>query len=369
MQLNDPTQPSIDPRRVIDEQGLQSLAAMLIGARYRPQPRMLRDLKHSLRSGKPWLIEGPRGGGKTALAEAIALACNLATFYLQGTEELTLADVLYSWDREEQREMVEEERRTGTPRYERQAKKYSREFLILGEALGAFDYASRSHVPPILICDEVEDFHQRRRVRIRYRPWGWTVNLPPPMPGQPPPQPTPAPTDAQCESALRGVGSLLPIPDPEIVRLSGAAYDAGTNSTITEALWFEKTLQFVADVKAGKNPKLEDEIWLAVGAAGTGGYALPDPAPTWTATTDATARTTAHEIGHLFQQNHLMLCGTTGDNPASFPNNGNVGVTGWDMWNNAVVRGATDIMMRTYCPEPTWISPERWRRIFLKVGS
>lgn len=62
MLLNDPTKPVIDPRRVIEEQGLQALAAMLIGARYRPQPRMLRDLMHSLRSGKPWLIEGPRGG-------------------------------------------------------------------------------------------------------------------------------------------------------------------------------------------------------------------------------------------------------------------------------------------------------------------
>jgi MoxR-like ATPase len=48
------------------------------------QRRMLADLKHVLLSGKPWLIEGPRGGGKTALAEAIAQACNLPCFYLQG---------------------------------------------------------------------------------------------------------------------------------------------------------------------------------------------------------------------------------------------------------------------------------------------
>ena len=48
---------------------------------------------HVLRSGKPWLIEGPRGGGKTALAEALALACNLPQFYLQGMEGLELGDV------------------------------------------------------------------------------------------------------------------------------------------------------------------------------------------------------------------------------------------------------------------------------------
>lgn len=71
------------------------------------------------------------------------------------------SEVLFDWDREEQGDMVEEERQAGTPRHERQAKKYTREFLILGEALGAFDYASRAPVPPILICDEVDKFTER----------------------------------------------------------------------------------------------------------------------------------------------------------------------------------------------------------------
>ncbi len=156
MQPNDPTRQSIDPRRVIESEGVEGLAALLTGVGYVPQRRVLTDLKHSLRSGKPLLIEGPRGGGKTELAEALARGCNLTQFYLQGTEELTLADVLYSWDRDEQRELVREELKSGTPRAERQSKKYSREFLILGEALGAFDYASREEVPPVLIIDEAD---------------------------------------------------------------------------------------------------------------------------------------------------------------------------------------------------------------------
>lgn len=161
MQPIDPTRPSIDPRRVINEGGVEGLAALLSQTGYVPQRRILTDLKHSLRSRKPLLVEGPRGGGKTELAEALAGGCNLAQFYLQGTEELTLADVLYSWDREEQRELVEEERRAGTPRDERQAKKYTREFLILGEALGAFDYAASADVPPILIIDEADKLTEK----------------------------------------------------------------------------------------------------------------------------------------------------------------------------------------------------------------
>ncbi|MDQ3254152.1 MAG: MoxR family ATPase [Acidobacteriota bacterium] len=161
MQPNDPSRPSIDPRQVIEHHGVEGLATLLSAVGYIPQRRILRDLKHSLRSRKPLLIEGPRGGGKTQLAEALAEACNLTTFYLQGTEELTLADVLYSWDREEQRELVEEERRAGTSRAERQAKKYTREFLILGEALGAFDYAGSAEVPPILIIDEADKLTEK----------------------------------------------------------------------------------------------------------------------------------------------------------------------------------------------------------------
>ena len=63
---------------------MDALADMLASTGYIIQRRILIDLAHTLRSRKPWLIEGPRGGGKTALAEALAKACNLSTFYLQG---------------------------------------------------------------------------------------------------------------------------------------------------------------------------------------------------------------------------------------------------------------------------------------------
>ena len=187
-------------------------------------------------------------------------------------------------------------------------------------------------------------FHQRRRVRIRYRRHG--------IPS------TPAPTTQAAEAALRDACSLLPIPDPQILVLSNDP--AAPSSRYIEDM--------IAERGGTATPAWEDEIWLVVGPVGVGGVANPSVWP-WTAATDATPLTTAHEIGHLFQQRHLNLCGLVdGDNPASFPDNGNVVVIGWDIWNNAVVRGATDIMTRTYCPEPTWMSPERWRRIFLQAG-
>jgi MoxR-like ATPase len=93
---------------------------------------MLADLKHVLLSGKPWLIEGPRGGGKTALAEALAQACNLPCFYLQGMQGLTLDDVLYTWDREGQNQWVKHAVSSGRSLNEARAEQWSKDYLVLG---------------------------------------------------------------------------------------------------------------------------------------------------------------------------------------------------------------------------------------------
>ncbi|MER7195907.1 hypothetical protein [Streptomyces flaveolus] len=191
-------------------------------------------------------------------------------------------------------------------------------------------------------------FYPRRRVRIRYRRWGQTINLPSGT------SPRPAPTDQECRTALRAAGSLLPIPDPEIVALPGSP--AEQNGHLIEDL--------IAERGGTATPSWRNEIWLAIGPVGMGGYA---PGP-WVGASDATPATIAHEVGHLFDQNHLALCGIEGDPPSSFPNDGKVVVPGFDMWNSTFVRNARDIMVRTYCPEPTWPSPERWRREFRQVG-
>jgi MoxR-like ATPase len=161
MLLRDQTKESVDPRRMIQHGGRKALAAALAQVGYVIQGPLLVDLTHALRSGKPLLIEGPRGGGKTALAEALARAFNLTTFYLQGMDELTIADVLYSWDREAQTQMVRQELAAGVKLKEAQDKQFTRDYLILGEALGAFEYADRCEDPPVLIIDEADKLTER----------------------------------------------------------------------------------------------------------------------------------------------------------------------------------------------------------------
>jgi MoxR-like ATPase len=161
MQPNDPNLPAINPRLLLADQGEDALADLLRGASYVIQRPMLRDLAHALRNCLPWLVEGPRGGGKTALAEALAGACNLPVYYLQGMEGLTLADVLYDWDREAQTQWVRQMVATGRSFEEARASQWTREFLILGEALAAYERAARGGVIPVLICDEFDKVSEK----------------------------------------------------------------------------------------------------------------------------------------------------------------------------------------------------------------
>ena len=161
MQPNDPNLPTISPRLLLMESGEEALAHLLRSTGYVIQRGMLRDLAHVLRNCLPWLIEGPRGGGKTALAEALAAACNLPVYYLQGMEGLTLADVLYDWDREGQTQWVRQSTAAGLSFAEGRAGQWSREFLKLGEALAAYEHAAQDEVVPILICDEFDKVSEK----------------------------------------------------------------------------------------------------------------------------------------------------------------------------------------------------------------
>jgi MoxR-like ATPase len=148
--------PSINPREVLRNESAKHLAGYLAGTGYMIQEGILGDMVQAIKGGLPHLIEGARGAGKTALAEALAEGCNLPLFYLQGMEGLTLDEVLYSWDKDSQAEYVRQAVASGKPLSEARKEQWSEEYLILGEALAAYDYAARNDVVPILIVDEID---------------------------------------------------------------------------------------------------------------------------------------------------------------------------------------------------------------------
>ena len=74
MELRDPNKPSIDPRRLVRDEGKHALANILAATGYIPQSHTLSDVALALRQYHPILFGGPRGSGKTSLGEALAQA-------------------------------------------------------------------------------------------------------------------------------------------------------------------------------------------------------------------------------------------------------------------------------------------------------
>lgn len=147
----------LNPRKFLKEHGNIALIELLQSVNYRLQPKLVRDLCHVLNTSLPWLIAGPRGGGKTALAEALAEACNLPMFYLQGMEGLGIEDVLGRWDRQAQDMHIEYEVRYGKKSLDEVKKDiFTRDFFQFADPLGAYKYAEETSFPPILIIDEAD---------------------------------------------------------------------------------------------------------------------------------------------------------------------------------------------------------------------
>lgn len=160
MRPRDTNRPSIDPRRVLRAGGKQALERLLRGVGYVPQEQTLNDLALALRRAKPLLLGGPRGAGKTAIAEDLAEACNLPLFSVPGHEGMEAIDMLGSWDRAEQEISVRQAVEAGMSLVEARAEKWHADFYESGEFLDAYKEAARvaasGDPAPVLLLDEVE---------------------------------------------------------------------------------------------------------------------------------------------------------------------------------------------------------------------
>jgi MoxR-like ATPase len=108
------------------------------------------------RLGKPVLVEGPAGTGKTELAKSVAVAAGRRLIRLQCYEGLDEAKALYEWNYSKQLLRIQAER-TGADREtadwtDLQADIFSQEFLLTRPLLAAI----RAPDPVVLLIDEVD---------------------------------------------------------------------------------------------------------------------------------------------------------------------------------------------------------------------
>jgi MoxR-like ATPase len=106
----------------------------------------------ALRLGKPLLLEGEPGVGKTAAAKALALALDTPLIRLQCYEGLTAGEALYEWNYQRQLLAI----RLAEARHERLADDdlFTAEFLQERPVLRAVRH--RGPRPPVLLIDEID---------------------------------------------------------------------------------------------------------------------------------------------------------------------------------------------------------------------
>jgi MoxR-like ATPase len=101
--------------------------------------------------GKPVLVEGPAGTGKTQLAKSVALAANKPLIRLQCYEGLDESKAIYEWDYRRQLLQLQLHQGTSTESLTA-AGIFGEEFLLNRPLLAAI----RSEEPVVLLIDEVD---------------------------------------------------------------------------------------------------------------------------------------------------------------------------------------------------------------------
>ncbi|MFL6128624.1 MAG: AAA family ATPase [Mycobacteriales bacterium] len=105
------------------------------------------------RLGKPLLVEGPAGVGKTELAKSVAAATGSGLVRLQCYEGIDEARALYEWDYRKQLLRLQVDRDAGETGWETERGHiFSEEFLLSRPLLTAI----RQSVPTVLLVDETD---------------------------------------------------------------------------------------------------------------------------------------------------------------------------------------------------------------------
>jgi MoxR-like ATPase len=107
----------------------------------------------SMALGKPLLVEGPSGVGKTEIAKALANALGTKLIRLQCYEGLDATTALYEWNYPKQLLHIKLEEASGASEAEKEAAIFSEAFLLKRPLLQAISERERA---PVLLIDEVD---------------------------------------------------------------------------------------------------------------------------------------------------------------------------------------------------------------------
>lgn len=109
-------------------------------------------LQLALSLGRPLLLEGAAGVGKTEIARTLALVKNTRLLRLQCYEGLDAAQAIYEWNYQRQLLAIRAAAEDGETGRAVEQRIFSREFLLERPLLAAIT----QHQPPVLLIDEID---------------------------------------------------------------------------------------------------------------------------------------------------------------------------------------------------------------------
>ena len=131
---------------------LEQVQDLLAAQGYITEKPIVLSMFLSMRLGKPLLIEGPAGVGKTEIAKVMAKALDTDLIRLQCYEGLDANHALYEWNYQQQLLYLKMEEGLEMDLAEREKNIFSEKFLLKRPLLQAITH----HKAPVLLIDEID---------------------------------------------------------------------------------------------------------------------------------------------------------------------------------------------------------------------
>ena len=153
-------------------EGIPDVLARLEAAGYLADDQIGTCVHLSDRLGKPLLIEGPAGVGKTELAKAVSRALTMPLVRLQCYEGVDESKTLYEWNYRKQLLRIQAEQGTSWDAIEEDI--FSEDFLLERPVLRAL----RSTEPVVLLIDEIDKLDFEAEALLLEVLSDWQVTVP-----------------------------------------------------------------------------------------------------------------------------------------------------------------------------------------------
>ncbi len=135
---------------------LSDISQMLAEQGYISEDAIAMSVFLSLQLGKPLLVEGPAGVGKTEIAKVMSQALHTELIRLQCYEGLDATHALYEWNYQHQLLFLKMAERESKKMEDLEQTIFAEKFLLRRPILQAITYSENPEQRPVLLIDEVD---------------------------------------------------------------------------------------------------------------------------------------------------------------------------------------------------------------------